>query len=492
MLNRKSFLRIFLIFLFLLVIGAFWFKSQRSMKALLVKFTGYAEQLQEEWQVPGMAIAIVKNDKIIYSKQFGCCNQDGTPIISTSIFDIASLTKSFTAALLALQIDEGKYTWHTKVIDLYPEFQLYDPVTTKEFEVRDLIAHDSGLPADSLDALVNFGYRTDQILHALRYIKPVAPFRKEFAYQNVFLEVAKKIIEKSSGESYISFLHKQLFTPLNMTHSFVRTEEILDKEAQPNLWYANKNYPYPKNFPYLTQKWALEPGAAAGGIKSTAEDMAKWLIFNINEGTPLISSDNMNFIHSPQTNIEVGQAYGEGWFIDSKEYKPYNLLYHAGGGTGIHSYMAYIQEPKIGIVVLTNQYTNKVPELLSKRLFDLYFNKKLTNDPPRRIPTDENRIPCEKILVDLDGYPGIYFNPVYGDLVMSKDGDHLNLTIGPQSITWQLTPCGTDVFEIHWSSPPGMDVPMLTGQYLVHFKENGQMIIPLLNGDGSGIFEKKP
>jgi len=497
-------------------------RSEISMEETLVHFTNYAEQIRKDWKIPGMAIAIVKNEKIIYAKGFGERTTQNAPVTPHTIFDIASLTKSFTAALLAVQIDEGKYSWSTNVSKVYPKFELYDHNVTKEFEVRDLIAHNSGLPADAEGALGNFGYSIEHTIYALRYIKPVTSFRKSFAYQGIFLEVAKEIIQNVSNESYTDNLRKKIFDPLQMNNSYLRTEQGLNKlndVAQPFLYYEHKNYAYPKDFPYLSQTWALKPGVAGGGIKSSALDMGKWLIFNMNNGaignTQLISAKNMNFIHSLQTviktskNGDIEQAYGEGWFIDKQEYKPYTVLYHPGGGTGMHALMAYIPEEKIGIVILTNQYSNKVPEALYKRLFDLYFNKtvmkdwskiylqereKMVADEELASKTDE----CQRIKnLNLKKYVGAYYNPVYKKLVITKQGDYLSLSIGPLPILWELTPCKDNIFQAYWPNPGGMDIPMLSrGQNLVKFlegknKEIHKMIIPFLNDDGCGVFVKE-
>ena len=309
---------------FLVVLAfIFLFLPCVTVQAKLNNFTHDTIKIMADWHVPGMAIAIVDNDKIIYAKGFGKRNELGDFVTPDTIFDIASLTKSFTAALIALQVDQGKYGWDTKVSQLFPDFKLYDPKATQEFVVEDLIAHHSGLPEEALDALGNFGYSTDHTIYALRFVRPVAPFKTVFAYQDVFLEVAKKIIEKYSDSNYAENLHERIFKPLDMNHSYVRTETVLNKinnVAQPFLYYSGKIYPYPSNYPYLSAMWALQTGIAGGGIQSSAVDIAKWLIFNMNNGTvknnSLISEKSMRLIHSPQTVITSNNSYGEGWYIN--------------------------------------------------------------------------------------------------------------------------------------------------------------------------------
>lgn len=491
---------------------------KEPMKKILQQFIPYAQQVKNEWQIPGMAVSIVHNGKIVFAKGFGIRNVKNKPVTANTIFDIASLTKSFTAVLLAIQIDQDKYNWNTKVVKLLPKFKLYNENLTNEFEVRDLIAHDSGLPANALDALGNFGYSIKHTMAVLKYIKPIAPFRSTFAYQDIFLEFAKAIIEKYSGESYTSFIQHQIFKPLGMKDSFIRTQKALSKRqnvAQPFLFYEGKNYPYSSNSPYLSKEWALAPGIAGGGIQSSAIDMAKWLIFNVNHGQidnkQLVSKKNFSFIHKPQTIIQKSKdgqtqlAYGEGWFIDKQTYYPYTVFYHPGGGTGMHAFMAYIPKTKTGIVVLTNQYINEAPKALYRRLFDLYFGIKPLKDWSKDFLKQRDHQPDNASIVckpskafNMDAYTGTYYNPVYGKIVITKQGDKLVMLIGPQGIKWYLSACRKGILKAFWPDLNGMNVPMLTSSDdLIYFTPSStdkkvlKMTVPFLNEDGSGVFIKQ-
>ncbi|MEM9103114.1 MAG: serine hydrolase [Pseudomonadota bacterium] len=490
------------------------------MNKILRQFTLYAGQVKDQWQVPGMAIAIVHNGKIVYKHGFGIRDDKDVPVNADTIFDIASLTKSFTAVLLAMQIDEGKYKWNTKVVDLLPNFKLYDADLTNKFEVRDLIAHDSGLPGAALNALGNFGYSVEHNMNAVRYIKPVAPFRSTFAYQNIFLEFARQIIEKYSGKPFSKVINERIFDPLEMKDSFISTETAFSKQknvAQPFLFYKGKNYPYSRNSPYLTKQWALGVDVASGGMRSSAADMAKWLLFNMGNGkvghTSLLSQKNLDFIHTPQTIIQkskngiIEQAYGEGWFIDKQAYPPYTVLYHPGGGTGMHAFMAYIPQTKTGIVILTNQYTNKAPMALYKRLFDLYFGVKPLKDWSKifldarnktKLSSSTASTTCQKKSnQSISEYAGTYYNPVYGKIVITEHGHTLIMPIGPQGIKWYLTFCQKGIFKAFWPNQNGMNVPMLSNDddlvYFLYGKNHKvtKMKVPFLNSDGSGIFLKQ-
>lgn len=493
--------------------------SGKQLEKIFVDFTQYAKQARKDWQVPGVAIAIVKDNKIIYAKGFGVRNSKGELVTPETIFNTASLTKSFTAALLAKQIEEGKYSWDTKVQQLYPDFKLYDPKATQEFAIKDLVAHNSGLPDHALQNLSDFGYDQDYMLHALRFVKPEAPFRKKYAYQNIFLAVAQKIIEKTSGINYTANLHEKLFKPLSMQNSYTWLEDTskLDSVAQPYFYDHGKVTAIPANWLYW-QMWAIAPWVAAGGIMSSAIDIAKWLIFHMNNGAvngkQLIEVANMNFMHAPYTRIKtatngaIKEAYGEGWFINTQQYAPYTTLDHPGDCDGVNALMKYIPEAKIGIVFLTNQSSNLMLEALANRFFALYFNQPLKDwSKIELIKRKQNErkmlsaIPkCKPVKVkNLDQYVGTYNNEVYGDVIVAKNGDHLMLTIGPKKIKWSLMPCKKNIFKAYWQNFSNLDIPIFFGKdKLIKFIPNSKaantiskMQVNYLNGDGSGVFIKK-
>lgn len=487
--------------------------TEQQLQKILVSFNNYAEDIMQARQTPGMAIAIIHDNKIIYAKGFGIRNIKGDPVTTKTVFNIGSLTKAFTATLLAMQIEEGKYNWHTKVIKLYSDFKLYDPEATQEFEIRDLIAHDSGLPED-IGNITDFGYNIDQAIHALRFIKPCTAFRTQFAYQNVFLLLAQRIIEEKSGFNYAENLHKKIFNPLNMKSSYAENKNFsVSTNISQRFFYARgKIKVYPENYIYFTD-WGRAVGLASGGINSSAIDLANWLIFNINDGVfkgkQLISVENMRFMHSPQTFITkessegpAGDAYGEGWFYDSHNYKPYTAIYHPGNNPGASAFIKYIPETKIGIVILSNIWDPKLPKVLSDKFFDMYFNmhpkimgkieqisnKNTKQDKPLKcnIATNENLIK----------YTGVYFNDIFGDVAVTKEAGYLTLTIGPKNIKWRLYPYQNNIFKAYWLSG-SKDIIMIPDdeafvKFVVAEANNSisQMQVDFLNNYGNGIFTK--
>jgi len=419
---------------------------------------------------------------------------------------------------LPKQIEDGKYTWDTKISELFPEFKLYDSKATQKFAVRDLVAHDSGLRDHALQFLPYFGYDQNYQIRALRFLKPEAAFRTKFAYQNIFLEVAQNIIEKYSGTSYTNNLHERLLKPLDMQNSYLWTEHSgkLDNLAEPNFYYRGKLTVIPNNWLHW-ENGAMTSLVATAGIKSTVVDIAKWVIFHMNngivDGKQLIDMKDMNFMHAVHTPIKtaangvIKEAYGEGWFVNTQENAPYTTIYHTGDYTGVKALMKYIQEAKIGIVILTNQSYNLMPEALAKRFFAMYFNKPLKdwgkinlikrNQDEQKWLSKSPKCNFTKGN-DLEKYVGTYSNNVYGKkLIVAKNGDHLSLTIGPKKIEWSLTPCKNNIFKAYWSNPGNLDFPIITGKdEVVKFISTKttntirKMRINYLNHDGSGVFDR--
>ncbi len=501
-------------------------KTEIDLSKKLSQFTRYAEDTRKDWHVPGMAIAIVKGNDIVYAKGFGIRNESGDLVTANTIFDIASLTKSFTATLLAMQIDNKKYSWTTKVVTLYPNFRLFDQKVTSEFEVQDLLSHNSGLPEGSASAMMDLGYDIKGIIYSLRFIRPVSSFRKIFAYQNIFPMLAGEIVQRHGGKSYSKVLHDSIFSPLRMYDSYNYNEEELYRlknVAQPFLYNSEKLIGYPINSSYQINRRVPEKAAGgSGGIHSSVNDIAQWLIFNINNGAigegQLVSVKNMNYIHSSKNKIKIPQdqvdninayeLYGQGWYINTEKYKPYTLLYHPGGGMGMHALMAFIPEKKVGIIILTNTWGNKVPEILYRRFFDLYLNNKLKDWNRIYLQEEDKNKSLNKVekrkdecvignKSDLDNYIGLYYNPAYGNIRVSKHNDQLELYVGPISVSWNLEYCNDSIFHAFWPNPYGMEFLMLPkGLDIVRFemgKSNNmqQMTIPFLDSEGNGTFVKK-
>lgn len=257
-----------------------------ELQAVLSDFEKYAEKSMKDWQVPGMAIAIVRGNDTIYMHSFGIRDISGNdPVTNNTIFNIASITKSFTTALVAMQVDEGKVNWDDKVIDHLPDFRMYDPWVTREFTVTDLAAMRSDLPnSNPAENLGATGYNRSYIMHAIRYIKPDKSFRSGFNYQNNLLLWEAALVESKTGKSWEDNVRDRIFLPLNMTNSstdvksFQQAKDVASKHI---IILENGTV---KALP-MNSKYMEDPYGPAGSINSNIIDMAKFLRLQMNNGT---------------------------------------------------------------------------------------------------------------------------------------------------------------------------------------------------------------
>jgi CubicO group peptidase (beta-lactamase class C family) len=501
-------MRGFIFFLVCFYSSAF---AQNSIDQKLENFSLYADQARINWHVPGMAIAIIKDNKVIYAKGFGVRDLQNNPVTPETIFNIGSITKSFTAALLALLIDGNKFSWGTKIVDLYPHFKLYDPTTTRNFAVRDLMTHDSGLPAYTGEMQILLGFSADHVINSWQFIKPIAKFRSQFAYQSSFSLIAQKIIEKYSGKSYPAALHDLLFSPLGMNDSTTTLDIVKSTNiAAPFIYKDSKLSNIPNDWPYFY--WEKNY-VATEGIKSNVLDMAKWLIFQLSNGEinkkPIIHAKTMQFMQSPQTIImksskgKIINASGEGWFVES-DYLPLPMIWHTGDVSGMNAAVAFVPKANIGIVVLTNSRPSGLPEALLRKFFDLYFDLPPTDWSKKKLTEMQNADQKNKTQAlhcdayqhhDLKNYAGIYYNDVYGKVTVINKDDYLLLTIGPKSLQWKLFPCKPDIFQLYWPglsqiAPESFIDNLRSVKFSTQKDLSKVMVIDLLNHfDRAGIFK---
>ncbi len=231
--TRQSFL-----LAFLLLFSPFSLVAQTSATAArLVEIEEYATKASVDWKVPGFAIAIVKDDRVVLAKGYGVRELGKTPAVDeNTLFAIASNSKAFTAAALAILIDEGKVKWDDKVTKYLPSFELYDPYVTRELTIRDLLSHRSGLATFGGDLLwYESEYSRDEILRRIRFLKPTSSFRSRFGYQNILFLAAGEVVAKVSGKSWDEFVKERFFAPLAMKRTVTSNAELLKSSTSPCL-----------------------------------------------------------------------------------------------------------------------------------------------------------------------------------------------------------------------------------------------------------------
>ena len=345
------------------------------------------QKTMKTFDVPGMAVAVLKDGKIYHKNTYGVRSlKTNAEVNENTLFGVASNTKAFTTAALGQLIDQGKLTWDTKVTDIIPEFQLYDPYVTREFTVRDLITHRSGLGLGAGDLMVfpaNNTTTMTEMIHNLRYLKPVSSFRSKFDYDNLLYIVAGEVVSRVSGKPYDDYIKDNFFEPLGMTRSFLSIPKI---KADDNRIDGHA----PVNGKLeLTGDTFTKIATPAGGIFTSINDMCTWVQAQLNDGKygeklekSLFSSKVHNEMWTPQTILRTGKgpynthfsAYGLGWFLS--DVNGYFQVTHTGGLNGIVSQVTLIPEMDLGIIVLTNQQSGSAFSAITNSIKDGYFDIK--------------------------------------------------------------------------------------------------------------------
>lgn len=348
------------------------------------------QKTMKAFDVPGMAVAVLKDGKIYYKNTYGLRSlKTKEPVNENTLFGVASNTKAFTTGALGQLIDHGKLTWDTKVTDIIPEFKLYDSYVTNEFTVRDLITHRSGLGLGAGDLMVfpaNNTTTMDEMIHNLRFLKPVSSFRSKFDYDNLLYIVAGEVISRVSGQTYDDYIKQHFFKPLGMNRSFLSIPEIkADKNRIDGHAPVNGKLE-------LTGDTFTKIAAPAGGIFTSINDMCTWVQAQLNDGKygeklqdSLFSSKVHHEMWTPQTIIRSGKgpynthfsAYGLGWFLSDVD--GYFQVTHTGGLNGIVSQVTLIPEMDLGIIVLTNQQSGAAFTAITNSIKDGYFGIKGEN-----------------------------------------------------------------------------------------------------------------
>lgn len=339
------------------------------------------------FDVPGMAVAVLKDGKVVLEKGYGTKSlKKGGAVDTNTMFGVASNTKAFTTAALGKLIDQGKLSWDTKVTDIIPEFKLYDSYVTSEFTVRDLITHRSGLGLGAGDLMVfpaSNKTTKAELIHNLRYLKPVSSFRSKFDYDNLLYIVAGEVIARVSGKSYDDYIEEKFFRPLKMDRTTMDIQKIKtdNNTIDGHAPVAGKLEIVGGTFTQLA--------TPAGGIYSSISDMAKWVQAQLDHGKygpklqdSLFSKEAQDEMWTPQTILRSGKgeynthfsAYGLGWFLS--DVNGYFQATHTGGLLGIVSQVTLIPELNLGIIVLTNQQSGAAFRSITDGIKDAYFGIK--------------------------------------------------------------------------------------------------------------------
>lgn len=440
------------------------------------------ERSMKTFDVPGIAVAIVKDGKIILEKGYGVTSLNTMQKMNAHTrFGIASNSKAFTTAALGILVDEGKLKWNDRVTDYIPGFKLYAPYVTENFTIRDLLTHRSGMGLGAGDLMIwpdSSTFTLTDIIHNLRYLKQVSDFRTKYDYDNLLYIVAGEVVARVSGMSWEKFIQTKIMDPLQMTESAPNYELLKDKNnvIDPHAPVNGKVQVIHRDWKYVAD--------AAGGIYSSVHDMCKWVTMQMNDGKygddlskQLLEKSTHEEMWTPQTIIPVHgptpynthfASYGLGWFLSDE--MGYKVVTHTGGLAGIVTQVTLIPELKLGIIVFTNQQSGAAFRSITNTIKDSYFGikgkdwVKQYKELVDKSVSDAKEI-TDKIWKDIDAaqqkntanvdfskYTGTYTDPWFGDVIISeKNGKPWFDSKNSPRLTGEMVYYKGNTFIVKWN-----------------------------------------
>lgn len=445
-----------------------------ALEAALEKLDALAAQQIVDGAVPGLAIAVVQNDAVVFSKGYGVRDVDtGEPVDADTVFQLASLSKPVSSSVVAAVVGAGKASWDSIVADRLPDFVLMDDYVTRNVTVRDCFAHRTGVPGLVGADLETLGFTRDEIMHRLRYVPVTGKFRQTYSYSNIMMTAGALAAVAPLGEAWDDVADDRVFGPLGMTSTSTRYQDFLDRENRAALHVRINN------------RWASDftfnPDAevAGGGVTSSANDLAQWmrmqLAGGVYDGNQVIESSALAETHVPQ--IYRGQSpvsglpsfYALGWGSDVNADGRVIWRHNGAFSTGARTDLLLIPDANLGIVALTNAFPTGTPDAINETFYDVMFHGEPRQDwfafynagfqaLFESFAGDQSRFaappdPASPAL-DAAAYTGTYHNDYLGDVVVEETGNGLQVVVGANQQVWPLTHWDRDTFTYPASPEP--------------------------------------
>ena len=459
--------------------------EQGALPAQLQDFDAYVEAVREQFDVPGVAVAIVKDGKVVLERGYGVRELGKpAPVDAHTMFAIASNTKAFTAAALSILADEGKLKLDDRVIEHLPWFRMSDPYVTQEMRIRDLLTHRSGLGLGAGDLLYWPGtdYTAEEVARRLRHVPLTGSFRNQYAYDNILFGVAQLVIEEASGMSYEAFLRTRIFEPLGMDETRFNSDFLREGD---NVATGHAKADFKDLQPAPRMSWSNVAGA--GGVYSSVHDMAKWMRVQLDQGVisgegddakRLFSEKRQQGMWSLVTPINIGKpsvpelaaatpkfaGYGEGWNIT--DFRGEKLVWHTGGWPGMVSRLTLVPEHELGVIVLTSAEQGAAFHAITLRALDAFLDAPKTDwlaayaasVAKAQSKSDEDwrkhlaaRDAHSKPSLPLAQYAGTYRDPWYGDVTIANEGGKLVMRFSrTRELVGDLSHWQHDTFIVRW------------------------------------------
>ena len=435
----------------------------------------------QEFSVPGVAVGVIKNGVVVHASGYGVRELGlDEPVDTETLFRVASTSKAFTSASLAMLVDEGKLNWDDKVVDHIPGFALYDPWVTKEFTVLDLLTHRSGLVSGAGDLMLwpkPNSFTREDIIHGLRYFKPESAFRTEYAYDNLLYIVGGELVPAVTGMAWEDFVDERILNKLGATRCFAGRipQSEMQNLAAPHAVIEDTLQVVDRN----RASADTDVAAAAGGVRCSLQDMLKWTQVQLArgklpDGSELFSEQQSRTMWSPQTILGVGsdayerdgthfKAYALGWRL--ADVHGFKHVSHTGSYTGFRAHVILLPELDLGVVILLNASASSARAAIGEGIVKSYMGindvdwvayfaekaKEATEDEPEEVIAEPD-FRSGQVLAPLDTYAGQYRDAWFGDVSIEKRGDELwFVSLKSPRMEGRLWPFEDHTFYAYWT-----------------------------------------
>jgi CubicO group peptidase (beta-lactamase class C family) len=478
----------------------------RPLGPIIQEIERFVEQGMEKTGVPGVAVAIVYRDKVVYLKGFGVRKAGGRARVDPdTVFQLASVSKPIASTVIAGLVGDRQVNWDDRIVGLDPDFKLSDPNVTAQLTIRDLLSHRSGLPTSAGDALEDLGFTRAEILHKMRLLPLPGKFRETYQYSNFGFTEGGIAVAKHVGERWEELADKRLFKRLGMSSSSYRYSDYQNSENKAAIHIFDHGR--------ALARYERDPDAEApaGAASSNARDLAQWLRLQLAGGTldghPIVAAHALEETHKPVILTDPKNPdsyYALGWNVnhdsDGKLILSHSGAFFLGTGTAVR----LSPSDQLGIAVITNALPTGLAEATTFTFFDLYKCGKPSRDwlalvqksfqsmieksnnqskDYSKLPSPSSPTPSKA----LSAYVGTYRNDYYGRVEISEHRGLLWMRLPARGTLYTLTHWDADTFIYRFEEEQGI------GTRGIEFTLNGRpkMLIENLALEGDGVFVRE-
>lgn len=487
--------------------------TAETVNNALAQLDPYIRAALTSTKVPGVSVAVVYNDKVVFLRGYGLRKAgEQAQVDPDTVFEIASFSKPITSTILAFLVGEGKISWDDRIVDIDPGFQLSSPETTRQIAIRDFLSHRSGLATESGDMLEDLGYSRPNILYRMRYLPLPGQFRKTYAYSNFGYTTGAIAAATKIGKPWETIADEQLYSQLGMTSTSSRFSDYEDRANKAALHVFINGEPVNR---FVREADAEAP---AGGVSSSARDLAEWVRLQLAggkwNGKQIINADALAETHKPQIcrnpadpakpNVCPGeQYYGLGWNVNTDSLGLTQVSHSGAFFQGAATAVYLIPEEHLGVLVLSNSTPIGLPESICLHFLDLvHYGKPQREYLPllakvfsQMMSETQDASPDYATMVSpkvaiaaksLNAYVGKYSNEYFGTVEVSVQGDQLILRLPPRGSYHELAHWNGDTFTYYFASEnTGMG-----RRGAVFTPDKNQVLIEMLSPEHNAVFTR--